>query len=129
MVRIRNAVPLLCAILSPPGSSGLRPQYSMKLREAKDYRVLSHPTNDSPIVCVFITGEGESQNKGKQIWSFLSGDEHAATEDSSPSMGGGKYLLACRIRRVGVLSKSQRVRSTWGPDRAGSTRQRVGRAS
>ena len=21
-------------------------------------------------VCVFITGEGESQNKGKQIWSY-----------------------------------------------------------
>jgi len=24
-------------------------------------------------------------------------------------MGGGKYLLACRIKRVGVLSKPQRV--------------------
>ena len=23
-----------------------------------------------PRVCVFITGEGESQNKGKQIWSY-----------------------------------------------------------
>ena len=81
-------------------------------------------------VCVFITGEGESQNKGKQIWSFLSGDEHAATEDSSPSMGGGKYLLACRIKRVGVLYKPQRARSTWGLEtRAGSTRQQVGRAS
>ncbi len=45
-------------------------------------------------------------------------------------MGKGKYLLACRIKRVGVLSKPQRVMSTWGLEtRAGSTRQRVGRAS
>ena len=27
----------------------------------------------SECVCVFITGEGESQNKGKQIWSY---EEH-----------------------------------------------------
>ncbi len=35
-----------------------------------------------------------------------------------------------RAKRVGFLSKPQRVRSTWGLEtRAGSTRQRVGRAS
>ncbi len=44
--------------------------------------------------------------------------------------GGGGLPLDCRTKRVGVLSKPQRVRSTWGLEtRAGSTRQRVGRAS
>ncbi len=26
--------------------------------------------SDCGRMCVFITGEGESQNKGKQIWSY-----------------------------------------------------------
>ena len=28
------------------------------------------PLERGTCVCVFITGEGESQNKGKQIWSY-----------------------------------------------------------
>ena len=38
--------------------------------------------------------------------------------------------LGIRLQRVGILSKPQRVRSTWRLEtRAGSARQRVGRAS
>ena len=41
-------------------------------RSAGDYRKYKVPVTNSGnlCVCVFITGEGESQNKEKQIWSY-----------------------------------------------------------
>ena len=52
------------------GTSSLRAELAALLQLILSVYSTQCRTATRPCVCVFITGEGESQNKGKQIWSY-----------------------------------------------------------